>query len=50
MLTFFINRAGRNLPRKRREVLERAKDELRAAFKRPARAARSTRRSPRAHA
>jgi len=50
MLTFFINRAGRNLPKKRREVLERAKDELRAAFKRPARAARSSRRGRRAHA
>jgi hypothetical protein len=36
MLTFYINRAGRNLPRRRRDVLERAKDELRAAFHRPA--------------
>ncbi len=32
MLTFFINRAGRNLPRTRRSRLERAKDELRALF------------------
>jgi hypothetical protein len=29
MLTFFINRAGKNLPAKRKRVLERAKDELR---------------------
>ena len=32
MLTFYINRAGKNLPEKRRRVLERAKDELRKAF------------------
>ncbi len=32
MLTFYINRAGDNLPKKRRDVLERAKDELRKAF------------------
>lgn len=32
MLTFYINRAGRNLPAKRRRILERAKDELRKAF------------------
>jgi hypothetical protein len=32
MLTFYINRAGRNLPDKRVRVLERAKDELRKAF------------------
>ena len=50
MLTFFINRAGRNLPKNRREVLERAKDELRAVFKRPARAAPSSRRGRGAHA
>lgn len=29
MLTFYINRAGKNLPAKRKAVLERAKDELR---------------------
>jgi hypothetical protein len=29
MLTFYINRAGRSLGEKQREVLERAKDELR---------------------
>jgi Protein of unknown function (DUF3175) len=32
MLTFYINRAGKNLPQKRVRVLERAKDELRKAF------------------
>ena len=32
MLTFYINRAGKNLPRQRRERLEAAKDELRALF------------------
>jgi hypothetical protein len=34
MLTFYINRAGRNLPAPRKRVLERAKDELRALFHR----------------
>jgi hypothetical protein len=32
MLTFFINRAGRNLPEQRRRILEKAKDELRRVF------------------
>ena len=32
MLTFYINRAGRNLPKSRLDVLERAKRALRAAF------------------
>lgn len=32
MLTFYINRAGANLPQKRRRVLDRAKQELRKAF------------------
>jgi hypothetical protein len=32
MLTFYINRAGRNLGAKRKKVLERAKDELRKDF------------------
>ena len=32
MLTFYINRAGKNLPPKQQEVLERAKDELRELF------------------
>jgi uncharacterized protein DUF3175 len=32
MLTFYINRAGKNLPAGRREVLQRAKAELRKQF------------------
>ena len=32
MLTFYINRAGKDLPDARRKVLEQAKDELRKAF------------------
>ncbi|UXN62351.1 DUF3175 domain-containing protein [Phyllobacterium zundukense] len=32
MLTFFINRAGHNLPDKQKRILERAKDELRKEF------------------
>ena len=32
MLTFYLNRAGKNLPAARRKVLERAKGELRAQF------------------
>lgn len=32
MLTFYINRAGRRLPRERREILEAAKDELRRLY------------------
>jgi hypothetical protein len=32
MLTFYINRAGRNLPKARLQVLECAKGELRKAF------------------
>lgn len=34
MLNFYINRAGRGLPDERRQVLERAKAELRRAFQR----------------
>jgi Protein of unknown function (DUF3175) len=34
MLTFYINRAGKNLPQKQKRVLERAKDELRDLFDR----------------
>ena len=37
MLTFYINRAGRRLPKQQRERLEAAKDELRALFNRPRR-------------
>ncbi|MFE5291071.1 DUF3175 domain-containing protein [Isoptericola sp. NPDC056618] len=32
MLTFSVNRAGKNLPAAQRDVLERAKDELSRAF------------------
>jgi hypothetical protein len=34
MLTFYINRAGRNLPATRKRVLNEAKDELRKDFDR----------------
>lgn len=32
MLVFYINRAGKNLPDRRRKTLDRAKDELRALY------------------
>jgi len=32
MLTFYINRAGKNLPASRRKVLDRAKDALKEQF------------------
>jgi Protein of unknown function (DUF3175) len=35
MLTFYINRAGKNLPARRRHTLELAKTELRKAFDKP---------------
>ena len=35
MLTFYINRAGKNLPAARRRTLQRAKDELRRQFGKP---------------
>jgi hypothetical protein len=34
MLVFYINRAGKALPRRRRAILEKAKDELRRQFRR----------------
>lgn len=37
MLTFYVNRAGRDLPDDRRACLEAAKDDLRALFGRPRR-------------
>jgi len=37
MLTFYINRAGRQLPAEQRACLDAAKDELRALFGRPRR-------------
>jgi hypothetical protein len=39
MLIFYINRGGKNLPATRRRTLERAKDELRRLYHRPARRA-----------
>ena len=35
MLTFYINRAGKNLPADRRKVLEQAKTELKKVFHKP---------------
>jgi hypothetical protein len=35
MLSFYINRAGKNLPVSRRRVLEAAKDRLRRLYRRP---------------
>jgi Protein of unknown function (DUF3175) len=32
MLTFYINRAGANLPERRKKILQRAKDALREQF------------------
>jgi hypothetical protein len=32
MLNFYINRAGKNLPKRQKQILERAKGELREAF------------------
>lgn len=37
MLTFYINRAGKDLPEAQRARLEQAKDELRALYGRPRR-------------
>jgi hypothetical protein len=34
MVTFYVNRAGRNLPERRRQILERARIELRRLFHR----------------
>jgi len=36
MLNFYINRAGKNLPKKQKKILEQAKVELRKAFHHPA--------------
>ena len=40
MLNFYINRAGKKLPKAQRARLEAGKDELRALYRRPRRAAR----------
>jgi hypothetical protein len=39
MLNFYINRAGKKLPRKQREILEKAKEELRELYGKPRRPA-----------
>jgi len=39
MLTFYINRAGKNLPQSRVRILEEAKDALRELYDRPRRGA-----------
>jgi hypothetical protein len=36
MLTFFMNRAGKNLPASRKRIPDQAKEELRKAFGKPA--------------
>ena len=43
MLTFYINRAGKKLPARRRHVLESAKDALRASAERATRPKRPAR-------
>jgi uncharacterized protein DUF3175 len=35
MLTFYVNRSGKQLPAKQRKTLEKAKDELRDLYGRP---------------
>jgi hypothetical protein len=40
MLTFYINRAGHNLPASRLKVLQAAKDELRRLYRRPTQVSR----------
>jgi len=42
MLTFYLNRAGKNLPAPQKQVLARAKDKLREAFGREPRPRRGT--------
>ena len=43
MLTFYINRAGKQLPKKQKATLEKAKDELRDLYGRPSSRRRSAR-------
>jgi hypothetical protein len=38
MLTFYLNRGGKNLPAAEKKILVRAKDELRKLYGRPTRA------------
>ena len=44
MLTFYINRAGKNIPESRKKILEKAKDELRRLYGRVPRRKRSHKR------
>ena len=37
MLNFYLNRAGKKLPREQREILEKAKEELRELYGKPRR-------------
>jgi len=37
MLNFYINRAGKKLPSEQKQILEKAKDELRALYGKPRR-------------
>jgi hypothetical protein len=37
MLSFYINRAGRNLPERRKRILGKAKNELRRLYGKPLR-------------
>jgi hypothetical protein len=37
MLNFYVNRAGKKLPNQQREILERAKEELRQLYEKPRR-------------
>lgn len=37
VINFYINPAGKNLPKKQKETLEKAKDELRELYHRPKR-------------
>jgi len=41
MLTFYLNRGGKNLPEHRKQILEKAKDELRRLYGRVPRRKRS---------
>ena len=42
MLTFYVNRAGKQLPAAKRARLQKAKDELRRLYHKPARSKRRT--------
>jgi hypothetical protein len=45
MLTFYINRGGKNLPASRLRVLDRAKEELRKLYERAPKARKSVKRT-----